>query len=363
MADTTIKVENLTKRFGDLVAVDQLNFKVEQGEFFTFLGPSGCGKTTTLRMLAGFETPSEGRVYINNEEVSNVPPYERNVGMVFQGYALFPHKTVGENVGFGLKMEDVPKEKRRARVSDALEMVDLPGVEDRSPTELSGGQQQRVALARALVIEPEVLLLDEPLANLDRKLRQDMRFELQRIQSELGTTTVYVTHDQEEALSLSDRILVMNDGRGEQIDDPVSLYNEPENEFVANFIGETNLFEGTVTENENGRYFEFESIESDPIPIPDTTMESGTAAESDRYSLNVRPENLEIENNGNPDAGFLEGEILAKTFYGQITTYLVDVDGKEVIVNSLGTENQNLFDVNESVRIGWEEKNCRILKE
>jgi len=209
---THVEVQSITKRFGEVLAVDDVSFSVEEGEFVTLLGPSGCGKTTTLRMIAGLESPSEGTIHIDGADVTSQPPYERDIGMVFQDYALFPHKTVGENVGFPLKMRGVPQAERRERVAEALELVRLPGTIDRDTDQLSGGQQQRVALARAIVYEPDVLLMDEPLSALDRVLRQQMRVELKRLQQEVGITTIYVTHDQMEAFSLSDRVFVLEDG-------------------------------------------------------------------------------------------------------------------------------------------------------
>lgn len=217
--------------------------EAKQGEFLTLLGPSGCGKTTTLRIIAGFEKPDKGRVYFDDTVVNDVPPYERNIGIVFQDYALFPHMTVYDNISFGLKLRKLPKEEIRRRVSWALELVGLKGFEDRYPEQLSGGQQQRVALARALVIEPQLLLLDEPLSNLDAKIRERLRGEVKRIQKELGITTIYVTHDQEEAMAISDRIAVMSVGRIEQVGNPLDLYYNPKNEFVAKFLGLSNILE------------------------------------------------------------------------------------------------------------------------
>lgn len=222
--------------------------EAKQGEFLTLLGPSGCGKTTTLRIIAGFEKPDKGRVYFDDTVVNDVPPYERNIGIVFQDYALFPHMTVYDNISFGLKLRKLPKEEIKKRVSWALELVGLKGFEDRYPEQLSGGQQQRVALARALVIEPQLLLLDEPLSNLDAKIRERLRGEVKRIQKELGITTIYVTHDQEEAMAISDRIAVMSVGRIEQVGNPLHLYYNPKNEFVAKFLGLSNILEVNAEE-------------------------------------------------------------------------------------------------------------------
>ncbi|HSD23357.1 MAG TPA: spermidine/putrescine ABC transporter ATP-binding protein, partial [Solirubrobacterales bacterium] len=236
----------MTKHYGDVVAVDDLDLEVRRGEFFTLLGPSGSGKTTTLRMIAGFEEPDSGRVELGGRDVTGMPPYDRSVNTVFQDYALFPHMSVGENVEYGLRVKGVGKEERRRRASEALATVRLAGYESRKPNQLSGGQQQRVALARAIVNEPRVLLLDEPLGALDLKLREQMQVELNAIQAQVGITFIYVTHDQEEALTMSDRIAVMNQGRIEQVADPEEVYDRPATTFVAGFIGTANLLPVTV---------------------------------------------------------------------------------------------------------------------
>ena len=238
-----ISVKRLTKRYGDVVAVDAIDLEIAQGEFFTMLGPSGSGKTTTLRMIAGFEIPDEGTIELAGEDVSRLPPYDRPVNTVFQDYALFPHMTVRENVEYGLMVKKVKKGERKARAQAALEMVRLPEHGDRKPSQLSGGQRQRVALARAIVNQPKVLLLDEPLGALDLKLRQEMQIELKLIQREVGITFVYVTHDQEEALTMSDRLAVFNQGRIEQIGPPAEVYEHPESEFIAGFVGVSNVIE------------------------------------------------------------------------------------------------------------------------
>src|SRR6188472_4233892 len=243
-----ISLEDVGKRFGDVVAVRETNLDIRDGEFFSMLGPSGCGKTTTLRMIAGFEVPDEGRVLLRGADVTNAAPNHRNVNTVFQHYALFPHMSVVDNVSFGLELKRVPRGERRDRVQERLKVVQLEGMEKRKPQQLSGGQQQRVALARALVNRPAALLLDEPLGALDVKLRKQMQLELKRIQAELGTTFVYVTHDQEEALTMSDRIAVMNGGRVEQIAGPREIYEHPATAFVADFIGSLNVLELKVDE-------------------------------------------------------------------------------------------------------------------
>ena len=244
MTAAAIRLESVTKTFdGHIVAVDEVTLDIEAGEFFSLLGPSGCGKTTSLRMIAGFEMPDSGRVHVGGQDITDVAVHRRDMGMVFQSYALFPHRTVAENVAFGLRMRDVPKTEIAKRVAAALAQVALTGLEERRPAQLSGGQQQRVALARALVIEPRVLLCDEPLGALDRKLRQQMQFELKELQRRLGVTLVFVTHDQEEALAMSDRIAVMNAGRVEQVGAPTEIYERPRTRFVADFIGEINLLD------------------------------------------------------------------------------------------------------------------------
>jgi putative spermidine/putrescine transport system ATP-binding protein len=244
MTSATIRLDNVTKTFdGRVLAVDGVTLDIAAGEFFSLLGPSGCGKTTSLRMIAGFELPDSGRVHVAGRDITDLPVHKRDMGMVFQSYALFPHRTVAENVAFGLRMREVPKPDIERRVKAALAQVALTGLEERKPGQLSGGQQQRVALARALVVEPPVLLCDEPLGALDRKLRQQMQFELKELQKRLGVTLVFVTHDQEEALAMSDRIAVMNHGKVEQVGAPTEIYERPRTRFVADFIGEINILE------------------------------------------------------------------------------------------------------------------------
>ena len=244
MTSAAIKLDRVTKTFdGRVVAVDEVTLDIAAGEFFSLLGPSGCGKTTSLRMIAGFEHPDSGRVHVGGRDITDLPVHRSDMGMVFQSYALFPHRTVAENVAFGLRMREVPKPEIARRVRAALAQVALTGLEERKPGQLSGGQQQRVALARALVVEPPVLLCDEPLGALDRKLRQQMQFELKELQKRLGVTLVFVTHDQEEALAMSDRIAVMNKGKVEQVGSPIEIYERPRTRFVADFIGEINILE------------------------------------------------------------------------------------------------------------------------
>jgi len=314
---------NLTKHYGEVVAVAGIDLEVEPGEFFTMLGPSGSGKTTTLRMIAGFEDPSGGTIELAGEDVSGVPPYDRAVNTVFQDYALFPHMTVGENVAYGLRVAGVAKTERGHRCDEALEMVRLPGYGDRKPGELSGGQRQRVALARAIVNRPKVLLLDEPLGALDLKLREQMQTELKTIQGEVGITFVYVTHDQDEALTMSDRIAVFNEGRIEQVSPPVELYEKPTSEFVAGFVGVSNLLE------RDGTRF---TIRPEKIQLVDPT---------------VTPNGLRTE----------RGHIADIAYAGMVTRYTVALDaGGELQVirqNVEGTSVDAASEQGREVIVGW----------
>ena len=248
MAKIDVELQHVTKKFGDFVAVENVSLQIQTGEFFSLLGPSGCGKTTCLRMIAGFELPTEGEIRIGGNSMGDIPAYKRPVNTVFQNYALFPHMTIYENVAFGLEMKKVSRSEIKQRVNETLDMVRLPELADRKPRQLSGGQQQRIALARALVNRPQVLLLDEPLSALDQKLRKAMQLELKELQQQVGITFVFVTHDQEEAITMSNRIAVMNEGLILQVGDPVEIYERPNSRFVADFIGETNFIEGEVAE-------------------------------------------------------------------------------------------------------------------
>ncbi|MFX0079805.1 MAG: ABC transporter ATP-binding protein [Candidatus Hermodarchaeota archaeon] len=294
----SIDLKELTKRFGEVVACDNIDLHVEDGELFTLLGPSGCGKTTILRCIAGFYTPEEGQIFFDETNMTRVPPNNRNTGMVFQNYAIWPHMKVFDNVAFGLKIRKVPKETIRKKVEDILELVRLGGLAGRTPFQLSGGQQQRVALARALVIEPTVLLLDEPLSNLDAKLRLEMRHEIKRIQKEFGITTVYVTHDQEEALSISDRIAVMELGHIRQVDSPVDIYEEPNNLFVADFIGSSTFIPGTVVQANGGKL-----VVETPWGLKingRSTQEDVTLKKGEEVYIAIRPEDFKVRTPAEP---------------------------------------------------------------
>ena len=278
-----VELKAITKKFGDVVAVDNIDLTIEDGEFFAMLGPSGCGKTTTLRMIAGLEFPTQGSLSIFGEEVGTLAPNKRSVNTVFQNYALFPHLSVLDNVGFGLKMQGIDKNETRTRAMEMIELVQLEGLEGRKPSQMSGGQQQRVALARALVNQPKVLLLDEPLGALDLKLRQEMQLELKKLQRDVGISFVFVTHDQEEALTMSDRIAVMHEGKLLQVASPEEIYETPVNRFVADFIGRTNLLEGTVSDSET-------VILTNGTPI----RASNDFAAGTSVSISLRPERAKI---------------------------------------------------------------------
>ena len=314
-----ITVKDLTKRFGPLEVVSNVGFSIEEGEMFTLLGPSGCGKTTLLRLIAGFYTPDEGEVQFDGRKVNDLPPHERGIGMVFQNYALWPHMTVYENAAYGLKLRKVAPEEIGARIRAVLENVKLSGMEDRYPGQLSGGQQQRVALARALVLNPKMLLLDEPLSNLDAKIRIQVRAEIRKLQKALGITTVYVTHDQEEALTLSDRIAVFNKGKLLQIGPPKSLYERPQNRFVADFIGINNLAEGTV-EAADASQLRLKTGFGELLAMPDERFRPG-----DRCVVSVRPENAALDGVPAPGSNLVRGQIVFAAYLGNALRYDVDL--------------------------------------
>ena len=325
----SIVLSGLTKRFGE-IAVDNIDLSVASGEFFSLLGPSGCGKTTTMRMIAGFEEPTRGTVRLDGRDVTAAPPNKRDVNMVFQSYALFPHMSVFENVAFGLRRKSVPKDQITRQVGEMLEIVDLTGREQRRPRELSGGQQQRVALARALVNHPKALLLDEPLGALDLKLRQAMQVELKRIQREVGITFVYVTHDQNEALTMSDRIAVMNDGAIEHLGPPREIYEHPATRFVAGFIGTSNLLTGSLARVTGGRgVIEVSPDEQIIVPEGRSALAAGQEVE-----LTVRPEKIELSAGAPPAGGCaLRGTVTEVVYLGTSTSFSVHTTtGADVVV-------------------------------
>ena len=332
-----VRLESVTKAYGDVVAVDDLALEVAPGEFFTMLGPSGSGKTTTLRLIAGFELPDEGRVLLNGADVTRQPPYARDVNTVFQDYALFPHMTIGDNVAYGMKVKRVGRGERNTRTSEALELVRLGGLENRKPSQLSGGQRQRVALARAIVNRPRVLLLDEPLGALDLKLRQSMQIELKRIQQEVGITFVYVTHDQEEALTMSDRLAVFNAGRIEQVGTPAEVYEHPETEFVAGFVGISNVLERPV----NGQPSRF-TVRPEKIRV----LEEHEAAE--------------------PGAHSETGRIRDVVYIGMVTRYTVELDEGGVLIvtrQNLETTSSEVLEARDKrVRLAWRPEHTYVIE-
>jgi spermidine/putrescine transport system ATP-binding protein len=351
-----VRLSNVTKSFGEFVAVDDLSLDIYEGEFFSLLGPSGCGKTTTLRMIAGFEEPTRGEISVAGEPVHGVPPYRRPVNTVFQSYAIFPHLNVFDNVAFGLRRSGVKGEELRQRVTGACAMVQLEGFEKRKPTALSGGQQQRVALARALVNRPKVLLLDEPLGALDLKLRKEMQLELKSLQHEVGITFVYVTHDQEEALTMSDRIAVMNEGKVQQVADPNTLYESPRNRFVANFIGQTNVFSGTV-ESVNGEQVTLRTrvgTRIEAVTREENSVEVGAEAQA-----TVRPEKVRF---GSAGDNVSNAEIRQIVYLGVSTQYIAELsDGTPLVLYQQNTQVSAGPGVGEEVSVAWDAQNCPVL--
>jgi spermidine/putrescine ABC transporter ATP-binding subunit len=357
-----VTLVDVTRRFGDIAAVEGLSLDVREGEFLTLLGPSGCGKTTTLRMIAGFVTPTSGRVRIDDEDVTGLAPGKRNVGMVFQDYALFPHLTVAENIGFGLRERRVPAAERARRVRELLALVRLPGLEDRYPAALSGGQQQRVALARALAYTPRVLLMDEPLGALDLKLREAMQAELHQLQRELGITTIYVTHDQDEAMSLSDRIVVMSDGRAEQVGAPDEIYQRPRTAFVASFVGKINFLVGTLRATDG---------HAAVVDIGDARLirawDDRQLAVGCRVRVAVRPEDLWMQDGSTSDDGtddarsrsLLDATVQGRRFLGNLTHYrLTTGSGHVLLVETPG--NSDAAKIGDPVKVSWTIEKARL---
>ena len=339
MSSSAIVFEKVARHFGEVRAVDNVSMEVRDGEFFSMLGPSGSGKTTCLRLIAGFERPSAGRILLYGQDVSTLPPYERPVNTVFQDYALFPHMTVGENIAYGLMLKKVAKPERMKRAEEMLDLVRLPGLAGRKPSQLSGGQRQRVALARALITQPEVLLLDEPLGALDLKLRQQMQVELKAIQQRVGITFIFVTHDQEEALTMSDRIAVFNQGQIEQVGSPAEMYEHPATPFVAGFVGVSNLISGPLAKQITGS--------------------------EERFS--IRPEKIHLAPlSSQPEANqyAVEGLVRDVIYLGLYTRYLVEVGGVDLVVveQNLKTTSMDVFKVKgQRVRLSWDREHVRAI--
>jgi len=347
-----IRIENVRKQFGEFVAVDGVNLDIYPGEFFSLLGGSGCGKTTLLRMLAGFEMPTDGRILIGGEDMSGVPPYERPVNMMFQSYALFPHMSVEQNIAFGLKMDKLPKAEINQRVEEGLELVQMSQFAKRRPHQLSGGQRQRVALARSLVKRPKVLLLDEPLGALDKKLREQTQLELINIQDKVGITFVVVTHDQEEAMTLSGRIAVMDKGRIMQLGTPSEIYEFPKNRFVAGFIGSVNLFDGVMTVDEPDRAV----IASQDAGADLHVAHGVTGTIGMNFSIAVRPEKIRMSRQPLDLANQLVGTIKEMIYCGDISDFIITLDsGRDVRVTTLNLDRwaEGDFTWGDRVHLGW----------
>jgi spermidine/putrescine transport system ATP-binding protein len=384
MADVAVRLVQLTKRFGGdavgrrvaksveganpdvgFMAVDHIDLDVNEGEFFSLLGPSGCGKTTTLRMIGGFEQPTEGKIELQGDDVTWLPAYKRNVNTVFQNYALFPHLSIYDNVAFGLRRKKIPDADVKKRVTEMLDLVELPGYEGRKPGQISGGQAQRVALARALVNKPAVLLLDEPLGALDLKLRKQMQVELKRIQQEVGITFIYVTHDQEEAMTMSDRIAVMNHGKYEQLGDPEALYERPRTRFVAGFLGVSNLL-SVDADGTSGEYAAFRLGDGSACRVPAALA----AGRQGRIALGVRPEKIRLtEPDKDIAAGLnrLKGVIAHASYLGVSTQYIVQLpDGNRVTVFEQNVERATkaeLWATGENVVLSWQPDHSFIVED
>ncbi|MCR4823382.1 MAG: ABC transporter ATP-binding protein [Treponema sp.] len=351
-----VKLEHISKIYQDpktgkdFYAVKDTSLTIEPGTFVTLLGPSGCGKTTTLRMIAGFESPDEGEIFLGNEAINALPPNKRDTAMVFQSYALLPHYNVFDNVAYGLKIRKLPKEEIQKKVMDILKLVEMEGMEGRMTNQLSGGQQQRVALARALVMEPGVLLFDEPLSNLDAKLRVTMRTEIRKIQQKVGITAIYVTHDQSEAMSISDQIIIMSKGKVEQIGSPREIYYKPANKFVADFIGEANFLEASILEAND---------ESAKISVAGTQLEVQNHTKlsaGQEASLVLRPENISLS-----ESGILAGTVTFSTFMGSYQYYQVEVDGKNVNITDYNPLGRKIYQAGERACLNFDTKGVYIL--
>ncbi|MGE4251308.1 MAG: ABC transporter ATP-binding protein [Parvibaculaceae bacterium] len=352
MTETAVDLKGVTLAYGPFVAVNNVDLTIDKGSFVTLLGPSGCGKTTILRSIAGLVSPTAGEIVVAGRRINDVPIYKRNIGLVFQNYALFPHKTVADNIAFGLKYRGVPKTDIARKVKRALDMVRLPGVEKKLPSQLSGGQQQRIALARAIVIEPDVLLLDEPLSALDANLREEMRTELKIIQREVGITTIFVTHDQEEALAMSDRIVVMNHGLIEQNGTPEDVYRAPASKFVASFLGQSNLLPGTIVSTGAGKA---------KITLDNgagiETQAPASAKPGDKVTVIVRAQRLEVGKA--TGANRIKGRIAATSYLGGSAIYAIDAQGLKLQANTIIDD--RVFREGETVEIGFAPSDCVLL--
>jgi len=357
-----LELINVSKLFGDVKAVDTVSLGIEHGEFLTLLGPSGSGKTTTLNMIAGFEIPSRGDILLENEDITTVAPNNRGIGMVFQNYALFPHMTVADNIAFPLKMRKIPGAEIRQSIREALNLVKLPGFEGRYPHQLSGGQQQRIALARALVFKPKILLMDEPLGALDKKLRDHMRLEIKHLQESLDITVIYVTHDQEEALTMSDRIAIMNDGKIIQLDTPVQLYESPASLFVADFIGESNFLDGKVAEAKGDA---IAVVTGEGLKV--WVKKMGQLDSGEAVSVAVRPEKIQILSNETADRKDIinrfTGRIEEIVYVGEARIYRINLaSGALVDVKVQSGPDSKHYKIGGDITIGWQTRHGLALK-
>ncbi|HHU17904.1 MAG TPA: ABC transporter ATP-binding protein [Clostridiales bacterium] len=354
----TVRLENLTKKYGENTVLDGISLEIPEGTLVSLLGPSGCGKTTTLRLIAGFEQADGGDIYIDNQRVNDIKVHQRNIGMVFQSYALFPHMTVWDNVAYGLKQRKLSKKEIDSRVKDVLKLVQLEGYEARKPKQLSGGQQQRVALARALVIQPKILLLDESLSALDKKLRVEMQVELRRILDASGITALFVTHDQEEALTLSDYIVVMDRGTIVQVGKPYEVYEAPKNRFVASFLGKSNFFEGVIKEKNDIVII----LETSFGEMPLATSSPREVGEAALYS--IRPEKIKLEaTDKNSAAESISGVVKFVTYAGNISSYTIDCNGLQVIAESQNAVGEFQFKEGDLVFLCWEPQFCLLMED
>ena len=354
-----VQFKGILKRFDSVVAVEKMDFDIEEGSLVTLLGPSGCGKTTLLRMVAGLEEPTDGDIFIKGVRINDTPIHKRNLGMIFQNYALFPHKTIFDNVAFGLKYRDVSKEEIKEKVTRALEMVRLPGVDNRMPSQLSGGQQQRIAMARAIVIEPDVLLMDEPLSALDENLREEMRREVDNLQQMLGVTTIFVTHDQREALSMSDKILVMKDGRKQQEGGPEAVYNEPVNHFVADFLGHSNFILGQVVDVDD-RHVNVK-IETGDVLLAEN---KGGFSKNDQVEIIVRAQRFDAfpRDEFEPVEGMnhFQGRIKDRSYMGGEVSYFIEL-GADREIHVISMMRTRIYDVGEEVSVQVSPHHCHLI--
>ncbi len=356
---TFVEFDRVQKSYdGETLVVKDLNLSIGKGEFLTMLGPSGSGKTTCLMMLAGFESATHGEIRLDGREINNIPPHKRGIGMVFQNYALFPHMSVAENLSFPLEVRKIGKSERETKIKRALDMVQMGAFGGRRPAQLSGGQQQRIALARALVFEPELVLMDEPLGALDKQLRETLQFEITRLAHDLGITVVYVTHDQTEALTMSDRVAVFDDGRIQQLAAPDALYEQPQNSFVAQFIGENNTLRGIVTRLGDGQCvvrLDGTGEEIDALPV-------NVSSEGDKTLVSIRPERVEFNPELGPDAHTLEAEVQEFIYMGDVFRTRLKVAGRDdFVVKTRNRADQIRLSAGDKVRIGWLPQDCRAL--